>query len=122
MTTVYRIDTYDIHNNEYCVNREESWQIRKVKVFDRLDDAKDYVRKKSIRQTDFLLFSHNVKDDEMEEALDNFCFKNDLYMRYRRFFVGDVVSFRAEDGQTVTGVLVRLNKKTVTVHTESGTR
>jgi len=38
------------------------------------------------------------------------------------FRPGDVVSFRAEDGQTVTGVLVRLNKKTVTVHTESGAR
>ena len=38
------------------------------------------------------------------------------------FRPGDVVSFRNEDGQTVTGVLVRLNKKTVTVHTESGTR
>lgn len=38
------------------------------------------------------------------------------------FRSGDVVSFRAEDGQTVTGVLVRLNKKTVTVHTENATR
>lgn len=38
------------------------------------------------------------------------------------FRPGDVVSFRTEDGQTVTGVLVRLNKKTVTVHTESGAR
>ncbi|NXZ90133.1 hypothetical protein HZI30_24750 [Serratia fonticola] len=38
------------------------------------------------------------------------------------FRPGDVVSFRTDDGQTVTGVLVRLNKKTVTVHTESGSR
>lgn len=38
------------------------------------------------------------------------------------FRPGDVVNFRTEDGQTVTGVLVRLNKKTVTVHTESGAR
>lgn len=38
------------------------------------------------------------------------------------FRTGDVVSFRTDDGQTVTGVLVRLNKKTVTVHTESGSR
>lgn len=38
------------------------------------------------------------------------------------FRPGDVVSFRTEDGQMVTGVLVRLNKKTVTVHTESGAR
>ncbi|MCT4708902.1 hypothetical protein MUA04_01530 [Enterobacteriaceae bacterium H11S18] len=38
------------------------------------------------------------------------------------FRPGDVVSFRTEDGQTVTGVLVRLNKKTVTVHTANGSR
>lgn len=38
------------------------------------------------------------------------------------FRTGDVVSFRTDDGQTVTGVLVRLNKKTVTVHTDSGSR
>lgn len=38
------------------------------------------------------------------------------------FRPGDVVSFWTEDGQTVTGVLIRLNKKTVTVHTESGAR
>lgn len=38
------------------------------------------------------------------------------------FRPGDVVSFRTEDGETVTGVLIRLNKKTVTVHTESGAR
>jgi len=48
------------------------------------------------------------------------------YQRTRQimedFRPGDVVSFRAEDGQTVTGVLVRLNKKTVTVHTENGAR
>lgn len=36
------------------------------------------------------------------------------------FRPGDVVTFRTEDGQTVTGILTRLNKKTVTVHTESG--
>ncbi|MCS5992093.1 hypothetical protein LNP02_28445 [Klebsiella variicola subsp. variicola] len=41
---------------------------------------------------------------------------------WKIFGPGDVVSFRAEDGQTVTGILVRLNKKTVTVHTESGAR
>lgn len=38
------------------------------------------------------------------------------------FRPGDVVSFQTENGQMVTGVLVRLNKKTVTVHTESGAR
>ncbi|EGN4240147.1 hypothetical protein IHZ73_004491 [Salmonella enterica] len=71
-------------------------------------------------------------DDMAEEkliALHNIIV-NRLNMLHRQrtrqsmedFRPGDVVSFRAEDGQTVTGVLVRLNKKTVTVHTGSGAR
>jgi predicted extracellular nuclease len=37
------------------------------------------------------------------------------------FRSGDVVRFLA-DGSEITGVLVRLNKKSVTIHTENGNR
>lgn len=71
-------------------------------------------------------------DDMTEEkliALHNIIV-NRLNMLHRQrtrqstedFRHGDVVSFQAEDGQTVTEVLLRLNKKTVTVHTGSGAR
>lgn len=38
------------------------------------------------------------------------------------FRPGDVVRFRTERGELVTGVLIRLNKKSVTVHTANGNR
>lgn len=38
------------------------------------------------------------------------------------FRPGDVVSFQTDRGETITGVLVRLNKKSVTVHTENDNR
>ncbi len=39
-----------------------------------------------------------------------------------RFKIGDRVFFRASSGQTVTGMLTRYNKKSVTVVTDSGQR
>lgn len=38
------------------------------------------------------------------------------------FRPGDVVSFQTDRGEIITGVLVRLNKKTITVHTENDNR
>jgi hypothetical protein len=38
------------------------------------------------------------------------------------FRPGDVVRFRTDRGELVTGVLIRLNKKSVTVHTANGNR
>ncbi|EBX6937095.1 hypothetical protein DS380_24010 [Salmonella enterica subsp. enterica serovar Bareilly] len=39
-----------------------------------------------------------------------------------QFRLGDVVRFINNDGQEVTGVLIRLNKKSVSVHSETGGR
>lgn len=39
-----------------------------------------------------------------------------------QFRLGDVVRFTNNDGQDVTGVLIRLNKKSVSVHSETGGR
>lgn len=39
-----------------------------------------------------------------------------------QFRLGDVVRFTNNDGQEVTGVLIRLNKKSVSVHSETGGR
>lgn len=38
------------------------------------------------------------------------------------FRPGDVVSFQTDRGEIITGILVRLNKKSVTVHTENNNR
>jgi len=66
---------------------------------------------------DKLIALHNIIVDRL-----NMLHRQRTRQSMEDFRPGDVVSFRTEDGQTVTGVLVRLNKKTVTVHTESGAR
>ena len=42
------------------------------------------------------------------------------HVRMLEFTIGERVSFQAEDNRTVTGVLVRYNKKSVTVVTDDG--
>ena len=37
-----------------------------------------------------------------------------------QFRIGDTVCFNTNDGKTITGILVKMNKKSVTVHTEDG--
>lgn len=64
-----------------------------------------------------LIALHNIIVDRL-----NMLHRQRTRQSMEDFRPGDVVSFQVEDGQTVTGVLVRLNKKTVTVHTESGAR
>lgn len=39
-----------------------------------------------------------------------------------QFRLGDVVRFTASDGREISGVLIRLNQKSVSVHTDSGNR
>ncbi|HBA3615009.1 TPA: hypothetical protein J5F84_004884 [Escherichia coli] len=64
---------------------------------------------------DVLIFLHNVivrrlnllQRQRNRQSMMNFC-------------PGDRVCFCTDDGRMVTRVLVRLNKKTVTVHTENG--
>ena len=38
------------------------------------------------------------------------------------FRIGDTVRFTTSEGRIVTGVLIRLNKKSVSIHTEEGQR
>lgn len=90
------------------------------------------MKKPPLRNTGQTINLAELIDDMSEEVLITLhnLIVNRLNMLQRQrtrqsmgdFRLRDVVSFRTEDGQMVTGVLVRLNKKTVTVHTESGAR
>lgn len=90
------------------------------------------MKKPPLRNTGQTINLGELIDDMSEEklvALHNIIVNRLNMLHHQRtrqsmedFRPGDVVSFRTEDGQTVAGVLVRLNRKTVTVHTESGAR
>ena len=84
---VYRLDTFPGENNEYGVDRSESWILRRDSLHESREDAKQYVRIKSRKVTDLPLFLVDLKTDEEKEAMvDDFCF-TDKYLKYQRYFV-----------------------------------
>jgi hypothetical protein len=106
MFTVYRINTFPIQDNSYCVGRSESWNIKKDKDFNSLEEAKDYVREKSRMFTNLPLFLINFeKQEDKDKFVDEFCFDN-KYLKYQRFFIGNpdtnkIVSHLKEKGINV---------------------
>jgi len=89
---VYRIDTYSASKNSHHVDRSESWVARKDKAFSTEEDAKQYIRERSLIHTELVNFLTKgmkmVEGDEREKIIDAFCFSDDKFMKYRRFFLG----------------------------------
>jgi len=91
---VFKIDTYDIKGNTYGVGREESWIARKNKSFETEKEAKEYIRKQSLIHTDLINFLTKgmgiLESKEKEDMIEKFCFTEDRFLLYRRFFLGYV--------------------------------
>jgi hypothetical protein len=86
---VYVIDTFPCTTNHYKTSREESWCARKIASYETLEDAKEMVRIKSRQLTDLPHFLIDLSStEEKEKMVDEFCFTNDMYLHYRRVFVG----------------------------------
>jgi hypothetical protein len=86
---VYRILTFEgTEGNAYTVNRSEDWMVKMDKCFDSVEEAKAYVKAQSIQHTDLLLFGHHLAGQEREAYMNDFCFDDDRYLRFRRYFLG----------------------------------
>ena len=85
---IYVIDTFPCSTNHYKTSREESWSCRKIATCDSLEDAKQLVRDKSRQLTDLPHFLVDLPEDEKTQMIDDFCFHNDMYIHYRRVFIG----------------------------------
>ena len=86
---IYRIYTTCAPNNEYKINRHEEWTTSFVKKFDSLEEAKIFVIEKNKEHSELPNFSYNIKDEcKKKEFYEQFCFSNDKYLKYRRFFIG----------------------------------
>lgn len=117
MTQVWRIDDVPVENNEFSVDRTESWTLRKDKFFpaaataaaadkstiaaesktvvDHEQQARTYIKLKTRLHTPVANLLIDLGDDEAakDAFLDRFCFSNDtkdleLYAHYRRYFLG----------------------------------
>lgn len=91
------------------------------------------MKKKQVTRSSQQAISIDELIDEMPEAVlrtlhDRIVNRLNVLQRQRvmqsmaDFRPGDVVSFQTDRGEIITGVLVRLNKKSVTVHTENDNR
>jgi len=87
---IYKISTYSIPDNSYKINRDENWIITKVDIHpNSLEEAKNYVIEQSIIFSDLAIFTHNIQDvNDKNKFINEFCFTNDVYLKYRRFFIG----------------------------------
>lgn len=91
------------------------------------------MKKKQVTRSSQQAINIDELIDEMPEAVlrtlhDRIVNRLNVLQRQRvmqsmaDFRPGDVVSFQTDRGEIITGVLVRLNKKSVTVHTENDNR
>jgi hypothetical protein len=86
---IYRIYTRTTPDNRYKINRDEDWTTAKVKTFDKYEDAEEYVIDNSMQHTEMVRFTHSIKNtDAKEDFKKRFCFTEDKYMVYRRYFIG----------------------------------
>jgi len=71
----------------------------------------------------------NTLNESELHALNHFIVERLRYLQQERaqhdmtpFRIGDTVRFTTSEGRIVTGVLIRLNKKSVSIHTEEEQR
>ena len=92
---IYKIHVFSEGLNSYGVSRDERWELKYDTTFTRLEDAKEYVRQQSRQFTilpNFLQQWRETKEEDRtitteDEVIEQFCFIDDKYLQYRRFFI-----------------------------------
>lgn len=97
MFSIYRIQVFNEGSNSHGVSRQERWEtVSHTNECKSIEKAREYVRVYSRQYTvlnQFLLQWRETKPCDREiqsekEVIDQFCFDNDLYLKYRRLFIG----------------------------------
>lgn len=104
---IYTFDTFEATTNSHTTSRGENWQLRKHSSAETLEDAKDIVRVMSRRMTDLPIFLADLNTQAQKDAfVDEFCFDNDMYISYRRFFIGRPNMKKVKAALVQKGILV----------------
>ena len=85
---VYRLRTLGMGSNAYGVARNEQWRFEKDKRFYNLAEAQQYIIEQSRLHTELPRFLVDVSHVDKNDFIWQFCFSNDMYLKYRRFFLG----------------------------------
>ncbi len=106
---VYKIDTYESKGNSHSIGiREENWFLRKDKVFDIEEDAKEYVRNQNRLHTILPTYLITLKTQAEKDAfVDYFCFDpNSKYLHERRYFLQRPSSRKITDELRKNGIRI----------------
>jgi len=88
MYTVYHIITVPSQTNAFTTGRLETWTLKKYNTYSSLEEARQVVLDGNIRHSDLLIFADKLCGPERESFYQQFCFDDDKYLAYRRFFLG----------------------------------
>ena len=86
MTQVYYLEKYPITSNAYTISRSEQWEFIKDRIFDSIEEAKQYIRDKTKTNPEFVIYSHGFDNEKKLELLEKFCF-TDNYVHKIRYFL-----------------------------------
>lgn len=112
---VWRIEVTSAENNEHGVDRVENYKAKLDVRFPTEAEAKEYIKNKTRIHTEVANFLIDIAKDETDDTvksqkkeafMDEFCFTNDLYMRYRRFFLHKVPWDRVKQALLKNGIEV----------------
>jgi hypothetical protein len=103
---VYRLRTLGMGTNAYGVARDEQWRFEKDKKFDDPNEAQQYIIEQSRLHTELPRFLVDVSDVDKNDFIWQFCFSNDVYLKYRRFFLGKPPVLQMEKALKTDGIQV----------------
>jgi len=94
--SVYRIKVYSEGSNSHSTARDERWEVIKHdEEYECLPNAKVAIINLSRQHTELPNFIQSWKETKiedravtLEDLIDGFCFSDDKYLKYRRFFIG----------------------------------
>lgn len=90
MIQIYRIQVFPSEKNSYNLDRSETWKVVKDQECESMDEARAYVREKSRIHTELIGVTRypDLPHQDRLHIIDQFCFDDDRYLLYRRFFIG----------------------------------
>jgi hypothetical protein len=86
---VYQLRVYPCEDNRYAVGRQETWQLARSRTFDNKEDATEYIFNSTIIHVpEFTNLALGLTGDQRLAFAQAFCFDDERYLKYRRFFLG----------------------------------
>ena len=86
---VFRLQVFPCEDNRYGVGRAETLQLQRDKVFATESEAVEHIYNSTvIHVPEFGNLAYGLQGEQRVAFAQAFCFDDDRYLKYRRFFLG----------------------------------